>query len=623
MLESNISPNKLTEDDWTKAEFKCGPFNSKIKAQSSTSVPGAIRLRFDKDKFFQRYGNVYLRPVKKNTFREIYQQELAKHLGLPVTGWELVNLKINGADAGLFIANEKPDEFFMEKQGITGVAVRYYLDEDTKDSKRLKCDDKDLEDLLRTGFDDMHHNRTDALCQPVEPRKLAALALVRALSGQPLLPHKLEGYFQTTSGRVLPVYQPEADQPAATVAPEFYDVFASGSFKMAFNSQLTALRRNTDDLRVALAETEDALKAHASKIPVEISSYAWLLSAIAEEKDHLASYRSFEKVASLQRPQYPCHLDRKNLEKLAELLLFRIDGDTLRTEASATISADYPSLVVPPGYTWVFEAGAELNLGEGVSILSWSPIAVRGTKEQPVKIRAAGEKPFGSLLVVGNGRSMCKVQYLELSGGSEGTVDGIFCPGALGLFHTNVQMDGCTFSNNRADDGLNVKYGHVELSNCTFAGNFADQVDLDFCQGTVRNCTFAASEGDSNGDGLDISGSQLSVKECQFRGFADKGLSIGEQSRAEVEKCTIRNCNTGIAVKDLSVVFSRENLLANCQMGYHIYRKKQAFGPASLYWIADKQQDCKKVSVTEEGSRHGPLNSWDARSWQKFEATPK
>ena len=63
----------------------------------------------------------------------------------------------------------------------------------------------------------------------------------------------------------------------------------------------------------------------------------------------------------------------------------------------------------------------------------------------------------------------------------------------------------------------------------------------------------------ANGDGLDLSGSQILAMNNQFSGFRDKGISIGEDSEVIVYKNFINRNNKGVAVKDLSHTYFIQN----------------------------------------------------------------
>ena len=82
-------------------------------------------------------------------------------------------------------------------------------------------------------------------------------------------------------------------------------------------------------------------------------------------------------------------------------------------------------------------------------------------------------------------------------------------------------------------DDVNLKYvPNVVIDKTLFKDNYADQIDLDYTNALISNVQFLNTKGgDSNGDGLDISGSRVIVSSTTFDGFRDKGISVGESSK--------------------------------------------------------------------------------------------
>lgn len=626
-LEGQMPASKLTEDQWYSAEFHYLNFHAKPKAQSSTSVPGAIRLRFEKDKYFMRQGSIYLRPATKKSLQECYEAELAKSLGLITTTWQLVRLKINGNEAGLFVANEKPDVHLMEKNGITGVPMRFYMDSKTKPSKRVKCDDKALRKTTTPLFEAMANPDSDPRCYPMLPRELAAIAAIRVVSGYKPLPVKLEGFVRSTNARMALVYHTESEPLTGYDLDYAYEhMLNKATFQRNFTSAIQQMRRALPELQVRFSELAAMLETATANYPISDPGYSHIIDALLAEKNLLETGQKVQTTVGLHRPKLPCNREGNTLEALQELGLFTVDGDTLRTQGTVYVEEAAEPIIIPMGYTWLLEAGANLQLGSKVSILSWSPLVAAGTEDSPAYIAASKpSEPFGTIMVAGTGKTLCSLRWLNVSGGSEGKVAGIYCPGAMGLFHTDVTMKHCDFSGNTADDGLNVKYGRVDIQESSFHDNFADQVDLDFCAGTVKNCRFENAKGDSNGDGLDVSGArELHISDCVFSGFDDKGLSVGEASRVIIERCRISGNTTGIAAKDLSIVLCHNNVLSNNKTAYHVFQKKQIFGGASLFWCKDKQQDNKLIANIDNpsGSRSGQLENWDNVRWENYLPVP-
>lgn len=240
------------------------------------------------------------------------------------------------------------------------------------------------------------------------------------------------------------------------------------------------------------------------------------------------------------------------------------------------------NIIFPEGYELIINAGVELNMSKNISIIIKGDLHVLGTKQEKVIIKGDKNLPFGVIASIGYGAQNSRVEHLEISHGSEAMIDGKYISGALCFYHQNVTINNLTCFSNFADDGLNIKYGDIEIQNSTFYDNLADQIDLDFCSGLIDNCYFSCSNGDINGDGLDLSGSTININNSYFNKFKDKGLSVGEKSVVTVMNSSFNHNNNAISIKDLSRVTVLNNYFKDNQVVFNLYMKKRIFGGGTL-----------------------------------------
>ena len=256
-------------------------------------------------------------------------------------------------------------------------------------------------------------------------------------------------------------------------------------------------------------------------------------------------------------------------------------------------------LIFPNGYNLIINFGAKLILSDSVSVLINGNTDIIGSLEDKVIIKSEGIKPFGAFAIVGNNRQKSTIKFLEIQNGSEAYIDGKYFSGALCLYHQDVHMSNVVFRNNKADDGLNIKYGNIFINNCSFYNNWADQVDIDFCIGKIINCNFKYGKGDNNGDGLDLSGSQVIISNCHFENFNDKGLSVGENSNVQVLNCNFINNQNAISIKDLSSVIAENNILSKNNIAFNLFMKKAIFGGGKIKLNNNKYTD-NKILITKD-----------------------
>ena len=130
--------------------------------------------------------------------------------------------------------------------------------------------------------------------------------------------------------------------------------------------------------------------------------------------------------------------------------------------------------------------------------------------------------------------------------------------------------------------------------------NAFDQVDLDFCEGQLESNDFKAPESITevedlvaNGDGLDLSGSKVILENNSFEGFADKALSVGEESMVLLNKNDFLDNLNALAIKDGSTVFALNNNSFKENINdFYMFTKKSFFPPPMIY-ISNKSQKIK------------------------------
>ncbi len=235
---------------------------------------------------------------------------------------------------------------------------------------------------------------------------------------------------------------------------------------------------------------------------------------------------------------------------------------------------------IPATYSVELRPGLELLLADGASLIVYGDLAGVGTAERPIRVGGAtSDGGWGALVVQGTrvAPSAVHLEHVTLVGGSGGENARSHFTGALSVTDGVVTLRNSTFAGAAADDGINLKYSTVDLESNLFRGSSDDAVDLDFVSGTVVGDRFL----DAGGDALDLSGSRIRVERIHVDGCGDKGISVGERTRAEIADALILGCKTGIASKDESIANIRHSGLARLDIGIALYRKKLSFGAPS------------------------------------------
>jgi hypothetical protein len=265
----------------------------------------------------------------------------------------------------------------------------------------------------------------------------------------------------------------------------------------------------------------------------------------------------------------------------------RLENGVLRFRGGRHHLVD--DLILPPGIGLWIDANTELRVDPARSILVRGSLRIEGRPGRPVRIgRADEEAPWGVLAVQGKAvtrpggtpRRRAIVSHLELDGGSEDQLRGVWYTGQLSVYHQDLTLSGSTLSRSSNQDNLNVNRGEVEIRDSRFIDSGDDAVDLDWATGSIRHSLFAGTGPD--GDGIDVAGTTLLLEDVVVSDAGDKCVSAGERSTVEVQGALLRRCDAAIASKDSSRVRVAKSLVLDVGTAYDAYQKSAVFGPPQL-----------------------------------------
>lgn len=255
------------------------------------------------------------------------------------------------------------------------------------------------------------------------------------------------------------------------------------------------------------------------------------------------------------------------------------------------------NLIIPAGYTVVCGEGTQLDLKNNATILSYSPLQFFGTEDNPIIIISSDSTGQGiAVLNAGEKTVLEGVVFKNLSAPSK---HGWQLTGAVTFYESPVEIDGCQFSDNKAgDDMLNIFRSEFEIKNTLFKHTLSDALDVDFGKGSISHSSFV----DCGNDGMDFSGSVVDVTECFVNGAGDKGVSVGENSRVNINQLELKNCYVAAASKDMSQVNIENTKVSASEVGFALYQKKSEFGPSAMAVSSVDMINVSTPYLIEEGS---------------------
>jgi len=234
------------------------------------------------------------------------------------------------------------------------------------------------------------------------------------------------------------------------------------------------------------------------------------------------------------------------------------------------------TLHFPAGLKIHVPAGTTINFIRGAGWISRSPIFLNGSADAPIVFRSEDQTAKGFTVLQAGGSS--QIHYATFDGFNTLKMGETTLTGAVSFYESPLTIRHCLIQNNQCEDALNLIRSDFEIEQLHIQNAPSDGFDADFCKGTISHSEVRKT----GNDGYDFSGSDIKVYQCNFHQCGDKGISVGEESRVEIERVDVDSATIGIVSKDLSYVRVRSVDLEHCNQGFAAYQKKPEFGPSSI-----------------------------------------
>ena len=174
--------------------------------------------------------------------------------------------------------------------------------------------------------------------------------------------------------------------------------------------------------------------------------------------------------------------------------------------------------------------------------------------------------------------------------------DKIQLTGGVNLINGQFNLKNSQFKNSLAEDAINFVNSKFKLENLNILNVNSDAIDIDFGEGQIINSRFQKISGDA----IDLSGSNIIIKDIIVSKVADKAISVGEESTLNIDNLNISDSRIGIASKDSCKVKGKKIKISNCGLyDFAAYQKKSYFSGA--YLKIQAETSCKE-SLVQKGS---------------------
>ena len=280
-------------------------------------------------------------------------------------------------------------------------------------------------------------------------------------------------------------------------------------------------------------------------------------------------------------------------ETLSQHGFLRLDALSRRLVARPGDWAVSGDLIVPSGIGLEVASGTRLRFGPGAALIAHGPVFLDGEKGSPVVLEgSSGHWQGVAVLQAGSLSRWRHVEVRDTAGVSRG---GWSLTGGVTFYRSPVEMSSVRLLGHSGEDALNIVSSKFELIDVDIEETASDAFDSDFSSGRIVGGIYQQIGGTSGGDGIDVSGSDVSIEGARFSGVSDKALSVGEGSRVEARGLRIEDAGTGAASKDGSVLVLTDSMIEGSRVaGLMAYQKKPVYGGARL--------DARAVTIKGAGT---------------------
>lgn len=168
--------------------------------------------------------------------------------------------------------------------------------------------------------------------------------------------------------------------------------------------------------------------------------------------------------------------------------------------------------------------------------------------------------------------------------------------GCVNIFTKKISLNEIKILNANCEDAINFVNTSGYVKNIEIKNSKSDAIDADFSSIIFKNILIDKSKNDCS----DFSYGNYKIFKIKVNECGDKGVSVGEASKIDINNLEVYKSDIGIASKDSSYVNLNYNKFFEVENCVSIYNKKIEFNSSTLNML--KNLDCKNKLSVENGS---------------------
>jgi hypothetical protein len=255
--------------------------------------------------------------------------------------------------------------------------------------------------------------------------------------------------------------------------------------------------------------------------------------------------------------------------------------------------ADQPGLLTLRPGTW--HVSGDLVLPDGVGL--WASQAVTLTFDRQAALFATGplllhcpdgeriylgpqDEYWAGLVVLDAGsEAVSSFTNVEIRGSRGVRRGGWATHGGITFYESPIVMNKCRVLDAFAPAAINVVRADFQFVDSEFGNASGDALDGDFVQGQVERCAIH----DILGNGIDVSGSKVTIRDTSLLGVYDTAILADQGSVVVAQGIRANDVGIAIASRDVSSVHVQDARIEQARVaGLVAYREKATYGEASI-----------------------------------------
>jgi hypothetical protein len=237
------------------------------------------------------------------------------------------------------------------------------------------------------------------------------------------------------------------------------------------------------------------------------------------------------------------------------------------------------NLILPDGFgLWVTEP-VTLAFDQQAYLLSTEPLILHSSDKKGIRFVPKGSD-WGGILVFRAGSTGTSSLYnVEIRGTTGIRHDGWSTSGGTTFYSSPVTLNRCRVLGSTAPSAIHIARSDFAFTHSEFGHTSFDAFDGYSVQGRIEQCTFH----DVLGNGIDVSHSNVALRNVRFLRVFDKGLVADTGSKVTAQGIRADEVGTAIISKDASYIDVRDMHVARARIaGIGAYLEKLNGGRSTV-----------------------------------------